>query len=155
MHPSFATCNKGHQTSKAPRLVQAAQAELEQSEDTPAAIDPAPASEPANRNTMKGEKGLTPAGATPVPLNGKPPVPGKAEPAKADADGADDGPDKHVVPKKVSTWSGGAGMVASKQDDLHISSILISTRPAQHLTPKLPSAPQVQVGGSPMYTPGM
>ncbi|MEW5297188.1 MAG: hypothetical protein WDW36_000412 [Sanguina aurantia] len=57
---------------------------------------------------MKAEKGLTPVGAAPVALNGKPPVPGKAEAAKAEADAADDGPDKHVVPKKVQV--GGSPM---------------------------------------------
>ncbi|MEW5314517.1 MAG: hypothetical protein WDW38_006009 [Sanguina aurantia] len=57
---------------------------------------------------MKAEKGLTPVGAAPAALNGKPPVPGKAEAAKAEADAADDGPDKHVVPKKVQV--GGSPM---------------------------------------------
>lgn len=101
--------------NKAPRPAKAAQVELEHSEDIPAGTDPAPAAEPAPNRIMKGEKGLTPVGATPVPLNGKPPVPGKAEPAKADADGADDGPDKHVVPKKVCNRMGGVRMLASNQ----------------------------------------
>lgn len=72
---------------------------------------------------MKAEKGLTPVGAAPAALNGKPPVPGKAEAAKAEADAADDGPDKHVVPKKVSDSSCAGGMELQALSDEWMNSL--------------------------------